>query len=180
MWILAEDGTAAVVLPDNVLFEEGAGERIRTLLRLPTGIFYKQGVKANVLFFDRRPAAATPWSAHSPKIHFPDQLGSACLFFESRHWPGRPQGHAQEERLANSRSKTIALTGGRKRGNLIRRMPVDHRIRHQLGKSDARDEISPMRCHGRRCCRRGGRGDTELCRFHPTGMGSAQHGAHRL
>ena len=90
MWILAEDGTAAVVLPDNVLFEEGAGERIRkklldgydfhTLLRLPTGIFYKQGVKANVLFFDRRPAAATPWSAHSPKIHFAGQLGSACLF----------------------------------------------------------------------------------------------------
>jgi type I restriction enzyme M protein len=72
MWILAEDGTAAVVLPDNVLFEAGAGERIRrklldgydfhTLLRLPTGIFYKQGVKANVLFFDRRPAAATPWT----------------------------------------------------------------------------------------------------------------------
>ena len=54
-------GTAAVVLPDNVLFEGGAGETIRrellkrcnvhTLLRLPTGIFYAQGVKANVLFF---------------------------------------------------------------------------------------------------------------------------------
>ena len=72
MWILAEDGTAAVVMPDNVLFEAGAGERIRkklldgydfhTLLRLPTGIFYKQGVKANVLFFDRRTASATPWT----------------------------------------------------------------------------------------------------------------------
>jgi len=57
---------AAVVLPDNVLFEAGAaGEGIRkrlleqfrfhTLLRLPTGIFYKQGVKANVLFFDKKP-----------------------------------------------------------------------------------------------------------------------------
>jgi type I restriction enzyme M protein len=55
------------VLPDNVLFEGGAGETIRrqllqqadvhTLLRLPTGIFYAQGVKANVLFFDRKPAA---------------------------------------------------------------------------------------------------------------------------
>ena len=54
-------------LPDNVLFEGGAGETIRrellkradvhTLLRLPTGIFYAQGVKANVLFFDRKPAA---------------------------------------------------------------------------------------------------------------------------
>ena len=59
-------------MPDNVLFEAGAGERIRkklldgydfhTLLRLPTGIFYKQGVKANVLFFDRRHAAETPWT----------------------------------------------------------------------------------------------------------------------
>jgi type I restriction enzyme R subunit len=58
--------TAAVVLPDNVLFEGGAGEKIRrklletcdvhTLLRLPTGIFYAQGVKANVLFFDKKPA----------------------------------------------------------------------------------------------------------------------------
>ena len=56
-----------MVLPDNVLFEGGAGETIRrellkqtdvhTLLRLPTGIFYAQGVKANVLFFDRKPAA---------------------------------------------------------------------------------------------------------------------------
>ena len=72
MTVLAEDGTAAVVLPDNVLFEAGAGERIRrrllaefdchTLLRLPTGIFYRQGVKANVLFFDARPRRAEPWT----------------------------------------------------------------------------------------------------------------------
>lgn len=65
-------GRAAVVVPDNVLFEGGAGETIRrellkecdchTLLRLPTGIFYAQGVKANVLFFDRKPAAKTPWT----------------------------------------------------------------------------------------------------------------------
>lgn len=57
-------GKAAVVVPDNVLFEGGAGETVRrkllqecdvhTLLRLPTGIFYAQGVKANVLFFDRK------------------------------------------------------------------------------------------------------------------------------
>ncbi len=61
-----------MVLPDNVLFEGGAGETIRrallkqadvhTLLRLPTGIFYAQGVKANVLFFDRKPAQEKPWS----------------------------------------------------------------------------------------------------------------------
>ncbi|WP_256735210.1 class I SAM-dependent DNA methyltransferase [Variovorax sp. dw_954] len=64
--ILKTTGQAAVVLPDNVLFEGGAGEKIRkklletcdvhTLLRLPTGIFYAQGVKANVLFFDKKPA----------------------------------------------------------------------------------------------------------------------------
>ncbi len=65
-------GRAAVVLPDNVLFEAGAGETIRrrllaecdlhTILRLPTGIFYAQGVKANVFFFERKPAAADPWT----------------------------------------------------------------------------------------------------------------------
>jgi type I restriction enzyme M protein len=70
--MLTEKGTAAVVVPDNVLFEAGAGEKIRralldrcdvhTLLRLPTGIWYSPGVKANVLFFDKKPAAKTPWT----------------------------------------------------------------------------------------------------------------------
>jgi len=70
--LLKPGGRAAIVVPDNVLFEGGAGETIRrkllhecdvhTLLRLPTGLFYAQGVKANVLFFDRRPAAETPWT----------------------------------------------------------------------------------------------------------------------
>jgi type I restriction enzyme M protein len=70
--ILKIDGRAAVVVPDNVLFEGGAGELIRrrllhdcdvhTLLRLPTGIFYAQGVKANVMFFDRRIAGEKPWT----------------------------------------------------------------------------------------------------------------------
>jgi type I restriction enzyme M protein len=70
--ILEINGRAAVVLPDNVLFEGGAGEVIRrrllndfdlhTMLRLPTGIFYAQGVKANVLFFDKKPAAEHPWT----------------------------------------------------------------------------------------------------------------------
>ncbi|MCX7649440.1 MAG: type I restriction-modification system subunit M [Flavobacteriales bacterium] len=68
--MLKSDGRAAVVLPDNVLFEGGAGETVRkkllettnlhTILRLPTGIFYKQGVKANVLFFDNKPASKEP------------------------------------------------------------------------------------------------------------------------
>jgi type I restriction enzyme M protein len=70
--LLTINGRAAIVVPDNVLFEGGAGETVRrkllhecdvhTLLRLPTGIFYAGGVKANVLFFDRKPAAETPWT----------------------------------------------------------------------------------------------------------------------
>ncbi|MEP0884996.1 N-6 DNA methylase [Trichocoleus sp. ST-U3] len=70
--LLAINGKAAIVVPDNVLFEGGAGETVRrklltecdvhTLLRLPTGIFYAQGVKANVLFYDRKPASAAPWT----------------------------------------------------------------------------------------------------------------------
>ena len=70
--LLKQHARAAIVVPDNVLFEGGAGETIRrrllhdadvhTLLRLPTGIFYAQGVKANVLFFDRKPAAEQPWT----------------------------------------------------------------------------------------------------------------------
>ena len=66
------NGRAAAVVPDNVLFEGGAGEVVRrkllhecdvhTLLRLPTGIFYAQGVKANVLFFDKKPGREKPWT----------------------------------------------------------------------------------------------------------------------
>ncbi|MEA1921732.1 MAG: class I SAM-dependent DNA methyltransferase [Pseudomonadota bacterium] len=70
--LLKQHGRAAVVVPDNVLFEGGSGETIRrkllhecdvhTLLRLPTGLFYAQGVKANVIFFERKPASETPWT----------------------------------------------------------------------------------------------------------------------
>jgi len=70
--LLKINGRAAVVLPDNVLFEGGAGEKIRrsllekcnvhTLLRLPTGIFYANGVKANVLFFDKKEGRPEPWT----------------------------------------------------------------------------------------------------------------------
>ena len=66
------NGKCAIVVPDNVLFEGGAGETVRkklleqfdmhTLLRLPTGIFYASGVKANVLFFDKKPASEKPWT----------------------------------------------------------------------------------------------------------------------
>lgn len=71
MVMLKNTGRAAVVLPDNVLFEGGAGETIRkellknfnlhTILRLPTGIFYAQGVKANVLFFQKGTPTNNVW-----------------------------------------------------------------------------------------------------------------------
>jgi type I restriction enzyme M protein len=77
--MLKVNGRAAVVLPDNVLFEGGAGEKIRkkllescdvhTVLRLPTGIFYAQGVKANVVFFDN---AAKDGRAHTKGVWFYD------------------------------------------------------------------------------------------------------------
>ena len=70
--MLKSNGRAAVVVPDNVLFEGGAGETVRqklmettdlhTILRLPTGIFYANGVKANVLFFDNHAASKAPWT----------------------------------------------------------------------------------------------------------------------
>ena len=70
--LLKINGRCAIVVPDNVLFEGGAGETVRrnmlkafdvhTLLRLPTGVFYAQGVKANVLFFDAKPAREAAWT----------------------------------------------------------------------------------------------------------------------
>ena len=70
--MLKTTGQAAIVVPDNVLFEGGAGETVRkkllentdlhTILRLPTGIFYANGVKANVLFFDNHAASKDPWT----------------------------------------------------------------------------------------------------------------------
>lgn len=77
--MLKSTGQAAVVVPDNVLFEGGAGEVVRrklllatnlhTILRLPTGIFYKPGVKANVIFFDNKPAAPT---SHTKEVWYYD------------------------------------------------------------------------------------------------------------
>ena len=70
--LLKINGKAAIVVQDNVFFEGGASETVRkkllaecdvhTLLRLPTGVFYAQGVKANVLFFDRKQASEKPWT----------------------------------------------------------------------------------------------------------------------
>ncbi|MCU1498528.1 MAG: Site-specific DNA-methyltransferase (adenine-specific) [Acidimicrobiales bacterium] len=116
--ILDTHGRAAVVLPDNVLFEGGAGETLRkrllkefevhTLLRLPTGIFYKPGVKANVLFFDKRPARedGAPWTEKlwvydfRTNQHFTmkqNPLRAEHLAdFVKAYCPGRPRSEREE------------------------------------------------------------------------------------
>lgn len=126
--ILKQHGQAAIVVPDNVLFEGGSGETVRrkllrtcdvhTLLRLPTGIFYAQGVKANVLFFDRKPARETAWTKKlwiydlRTNKHFTlkrDPLTRAdlddfveCYHPENRHereatWSGDAAEHAEPD-----------------------------------------------------------------------------------
>jgi len=116
MTILEINGRAAVVLPDNVLFEGGAGETLRrrllrdfdlhTMLRLPTGIFYAQGVKANVLFFGKKPAAEHPWTERTwvydlrTNMHFTlkqNPLTRAALDdFVQSYAPGKPRAERVE------------------------------------------------------------------------------------
>lgn len=123
MTILDINGRAAVVLPDNVLFEGGAGETLRhkllsafdfhTLLRLPTGIFYKPGVKANVLFFDKKPAAEKAWTQKlwiydlRTNKHFTlkkNPLRRSDLDdFVDAYLPGKPR----DERLESERWKSF-------------------------------------------------------------------------
>lgn len=116
--LLKINGKCAIVVPDNVLFEGGAGETVRrklldefdvhTLLRLPTGIFYAQGVKANVLFFDRRPAQEAPWTTklwiydYRTNIHHtlkqnPLRLDDLADFISAFH-PENRQERAESER----------------------------------------------------------------------------------
>ena len=103
--ILKAGGQAAVVLPDNVLFEGGAGEIVRkkllettnlhTILRLPTGIFYVNGVKANVLFFEVKPESKEPWTINSNfncRSLFPERGYKnipMCLQHPCRHAAGK-------------------------------------------------------------------------------------------
>jgi type I restriction enzyme M protein len=121
--ILDINGRAGVVLPDNVLFEGSAGETLRTrllkefdvhtLVRLPTGIFYASGIKANVLFFDKRPASDTPWTEKlwvydfRTNQHFTmkqNPLRRAHLDeFVECYKPGRPRG----ERVESERFKAF-------------------------------------------------------------------------
>jgi type I restriction enzyme M protein len=123
--ILDINGRAGVVLPDNVLFEGGVGETLRkrllkefdvhTLVRLPTGIFYAGGVKANVLFFDKRPASDTdtPWTEklwvydfrtnqHFTMKQKPLRRSHLDEFVEC-YKPGRPRG----ERVESERFKAF-------------------------------------------------------------------------
>ncbi len=132
--ILKQHGRAAVVLPDNVLFEGGAGETIRrellkqadvhTLLRLPTGIFYAQGVKANVLFFDRKPAQETPWTKQlwiydlRTNLHFTLKENTlkrsdlddfvACYFGGKRRRPARRSSPSRFDRKESERFKSFS------------------------------------------------------------------------
>lgn len=119
--ILEINGRAAVVLPDNVLFEGGAGEALRkrllkefdvhTLIRLPTGIFYANGVKTNALFFDKRPAGDRPWTTRlwvydfRTNQHFTMKQNPLCRAhldeFVAAYKPGRPRG----ERVESERFK---------------------------------------------------------------------------
>ena len=121
--ILDINGRAAVVLPDNVLFEGGAGETLRkrllkefevhTLLRLPTGIFYAGGVKANVLFFDKRPAGDSPWTTKlwvydlRTNQHFTQKQNTLQRHhmdeFVELYMPGRPRS----ERVESERFKSF-------------------------------------------------------------------------
>ena len=121
--ILDINGRAGVVLPDNVLFEGGAGETLRkrllkefdvhTLVRLPTGIFYAGAVKANVLFFDKRRASDTPWTEklwvydfrtnqHFTMKQNPLRRSHLDEFVEC-YKPGRPRG----ERVESERFKAF-------------------------------------------------------------------------
>ncbi|WP_345786253.1 class I SAM-dependent DNA methyltransferase [Coraliomargarita algicola] len=114
------NGSAAVVLPDNVLFEGGAGETIRrnllqrcdlhTILRLPTGLFYAQGVKANVLFFDRKPASEKPWTKN---LWIYDLRTN--LHFTLKTNPLSPKDLADFVKCYKSRSGVPPLSTGTKR-----------------------------------------------------------------
>lgn len=139
--MLKTTGQAAIVVPDNVLFEGGAGETIRkkllentnlhTILRLPTGIFYAHGVKANVIFFDNREASPNAWTKevwfydYRTNIHhtlkkkpmrYEDLVGFiACYNPENRHerkatWDadknpeGRWRSYSYEELVARDKT----------------------------------------------------------------------------
>ena len=107
--ILKQHGRAAIVVPDNFLFEGGAGETVKRellkqadvhiLLRLPTGTFYAQGVKANVLFFDCKPAAEQPRSTSRTGV-LSSGLRLAC---EQTFYPQGKSAKPQRPRRLSTR-----------------------------------------------------------------------------
>ena len=141
MLMLKVGGRAAVVLPDNVLFEGGAGETIRkrllsdfnlhTILRLPTGIFYAQGVKANVLFFTKGQPTKEVWfydyrtdvkhtlatnklERHHlddfVKCYNPDNINNRTETYDAESNPsGRWRKYPVEELIARTRLHSISL-----------------------------------------------------------------------
>ena len=124
------------MLPDNVLFEGGAGETIRrrllaecdlhTILRLPTGIFYAQGVKANVLFFDRKPAAERPVDeravglrpAHQHALHAEDRTRCAARPRTTSSTAYRPEDRSERVESERFRPFTYDELIARDKANL--------------------------------------------------------------
>ncbi len=175
--ILDINGRAAVVLPDNVLFEGGAGETLRrrllqdfdlhTMLRLPTGIFYAQGVKANVLFFDKKPAAerrgpsgcgsmtcAPTSTSRSSRTRF---AGTHLDEFVECYAPGRPRS----DRVESERFKSFSLRRtGRPRQGQPRHHLAARRVARGHGQSPGSrgDRPGDRRGPDRRSCRVRGRG----------------------
>ncbi len=125
MTILDINGRAAVVLPDNVLFEGGAGETLRrklladfdlhTILRLPTGLFYAQGVKANVLFFDKKPASEQPWTTRlwvydlRTNQHFTLKQNPLRRHHLDEFVDGYKTGRPRDERVESERWKSFTF-----------------------------------------------------------------------
>ncbi|MFD8975992.1 N-6 DNA methylase [Streptomyces sp. NPDC059593] len=123
MTILDINGRAAVVLPDNVLFEGGVGEALRrrlledfdlhTILRLPTGVFYAQGVKANVLFFDKKPASEVPWTTRTwvydlrTNKHFTPKQNPLTRGHLDEFVQLAKSGQPREERVESERFKSF-------------------------------------------------------------------------
>ncbi|AKA01187.1 DNA methyltransferase [Streptomyces noursei ZPM] len=122
--LLQLNGRAAIVVPDNVLFEGGAGEHVRrllldvcdvhTLLRLPSGVFYATGLKTNVLFFDKpapradgRPSTKQLW-VYDLRSHRPVPTRTTTLTgtdyddFVSAYRPGRPRSERVESHVFRS------------------------------------------------------------------------------
>lgn len=145
--LLQLQGRAAVVVPDNVLFEGGAGEHIRrrllevcdvhTLLRLPTGVFHTPGVKTSVLFFDKpaprpdgRPSTKQLWvydlrSHGTVPTRTTTRTGADYDDFVSAYRPGRPRSERIESHMFRSFNVKELLARDRTNLDLLAVDPPD-------------------------------------------------------